>query len=150
LNNATVHTDGSITPPDVETTVNLVLEVTRLATGTKANTVSIEVIVPEKSNPTEVVNGIMAITAPAIDDIHFTLPTVPAGYTVKIKSSDNTSIIDTNGAIITPDNDTTVNLVFVVTRISDGTTADTASIPVNVPARSKSRRKIVSSSVASA
>ncbi|MBW5446175.1 family 43 glycosylhydrolase [Cohnella sp. CFH 77786] len=45
---ATIGTDGSVTPPPSETTVHLVLRVTRISDMTTADTVPIEVIVPEE------------------------------------------------------------------------------------------------------
>ncbi|TCM99543.1 S-layer family protein [Paenibacillus sp. BK033] len=83
----------------------------------------------------EIADGITAITSPAKDAAMLTLPEVPAGYSISILSSDN-EVIGTDGAITPPAAETTVNLVLRVTRTSDNTTADTASIAVVVPAKS--------------
>lgn len=61
------------------------------------------------------------------------LPSVPSGYTVSIKSSDQTSVIETNGTIHVPSLDTSVKLVLEVARTSDGVKQDTGSITVVVP-----------------
>ncbi|WP_336788620.1 S-layer homology domain-containing protein [Paenibacillus sp. MMO-177] len=140
--NEVIGTDGIITPPPAETTVNLVLRVTRTSDNTTADTVSISVVVPAKSEEgpvestaQEVANGITSITAPAKDARTLTLPGVPAGFTIAIQSSDN-EVIGTNGDITPPAAEITVHLVLRVTRTSDNTTADTASIAVVVPAKS--------------
>ncbi|GLX66791.1 S-layer homology domain-containing protein [Paenibacillus glycanilyticus] len=83
----------------------------------------------------EVADSITSITAPATNATTLTLPAVPAAFTAAILSSDNETI-GTDGAITPPAADTTVNLVLRVTRTSDGTTADTMSIAVVVPAKS--------------
>lgn len=59
-----------------------------------------------------------------------TYPSVPAGFTVSIKSSSDENVIATNGAITAPMEDSTVNLVLTVK--SGEKTADTGSIPVTV------------------
>ena len=78
--------------------------------------------------------GITSVVAPSGNATNLTLPIVPAGYTIAIKSSNNTDVIATNGTITSPVAATTVALVFTVTKTADGTTADTVSINVVVPA----------------
>ena len=78
---------------------------------------------------------ITAITAPAKDAISLTLPTVEAGFTVAIKSSDELEVIALDGTIVPPADETTVALVLEVTRTSDSTKANTVSINVVVPAK---------------
>nr|WP_255807388.1 S-layer homology domain-containing protein [Cohnella mopanensis] len=79
--------------------------------------------------------GIVAITAPLKDATSLTLPAVPSGYTLAIKTSSNTAVIATNGVITPPSAETTVTLVLEITRTSDGTKAVTIGIPVLVPAK---------------
>ena len=83
----------------------------------------------------EVAALIATITAPAKDAISLTLPTVEAGYTVAIKSSDKLEVIALDGTIVPPADETTVALVLEVTRTSDSTKANTVSINVVVPAK---------------
>ncbi|MCX6724315.1 MAG: DUF5011 domain-containing protein [Candidatus Staskawiczbacteria bacterium] len=78
--------------------------------------------------------GITTITAPVADAPALTLPTVPAGYTVAIKTSDTLSVVALDGTITPPATDTTVVLVLTVTNTATSQTADTASINVVVPA----------------
>ncbi|RED65657.1 S-layer homology domain-containing protein [Cohnella lupini] len=146
-NTEVIGTDGTITPPATETTVNLVLTVTRTFDGSKADTVAIPVEVPGTivipipvPSPTaaEIAAGLTEIPAPAKDATTLTLPNVPADFTVAINNSSNTGVIRTDGTIIPPATETTVNLVLTVTRTSDGTSADTISIPVKVPAKTSS------------
>jgi|LSQX01.1.fsa_nt_gb hypothetical protein len=64
----------------------------------------------------EVAALITTITAPAKDATSLTLPTVEAGYTVAIKSSDKTGVIALSGTITPPATEETVALVLEVTR----------------------------------
>ncbi|MCR8631234.1 S-layer homology domain-containing protein [Paenibacillus radicis (ex Xue et al. 2023)] len=82
----------------------------------------------------EVAAEITAVAAPAKDATSITLPSVPAGYTIAIKTSSHPEVIATNGTIVPQGTETIVNLVFTITRTSDNTTADTASLAVIVPA----------------
>ncbi|NOV04360.1 cohesin domain-containing protein [Paenibacillus planticolens] len=91
---------------------------------------------PAGSTAAQVAATITSIPSPAQDAASLTLPAVPAGFTLAIKSSDNPAVIQTNGTIFPPKIDTTVTLVLEVTRTSDQTTALTSSIPVSVPAKS--------------
>jgi hypothetical protein len=85
----------------------------------------------------EVAAGITSVTTPAADETSLTLPTVPNGYAIHIFSSSNTGgVLGTDGVIAPPAAETSVDLVFTVTRISDNTTANTGEITVAVPARS--------------
>ncbi|WP_171686515.1 Ig-like domain-containing protein [Paenibacillus planticolens] len=93
---------------------------------------SVTVTVPTAA---DIAAGITRIAAPAKDATSLTLPTVPAGFTITIKSSDNASVIQVDGTVIPQSADTTVNLVLEVTRTSDGTKAATGSLPVIVPAK---------------
>jgi hypothetical protein len=114
-----------------------VFTVTRQSDGTTANTGAITVTVPAHvPTAAEIAAGIASVTAPATDATSLTLPSVPSGYGIAIFSSSNTSVIGTNGVIVPPTLPTNVNLVFTVTRQSDGTTANTSAIEVAVPARS--------------
>ncbi|WP_282936535.1 S-layer homology domain-containing protein [Paenibacillus sp. RC67] len=133
--------DGTIIPPTAQTTVNLILEVTRASDNSKASTTSIEVVVPAKSivqqTAAEVAGAITTIATPAKDATAITLPIVPPGFTVAIKTSSDPSIIALDGTIIPPTVQTTVDLVIEVTRTSDNSKASTASIKITVPAKSE-------------
>ncbi|MBH9818463.1 cell wall-binding repeat-containing protein, partial [Clostridioides difficile] len=78
---------------------------------------------------------ITSVTQPTQDATTLTMPTVASGYTIKIKSSTNESVIAKDGTIVPPDTETKVTLVFTVTHTSSGKTADTGEIEVTVPAR---------------
>ncbi|MFC5404298.1 hemoblobin-interacting domain-containing protein, partial [Cohnella soli] len=85
---------------------------------------------------------ITSVTAPIADATSLTLPTVPSGYTIAIKSSSNTAVIGINGTITPPATATSVNLVFTITRTSNSATADTGSIAVTVPAHALTAAEI--------
>ncbi|HBF5150274.1 TPA: cell wall-binding repeat-containing protein, partial [Clostridioides difficile] len=78
---------------------------------------------------------ITSVTQPTQDETTLTMPTVPSGYTIKIKSSTNESVVAKDGTIVPPDAETKVTLVFTVTHTSSGKTADTIGIEVTVPAK---------------
>uniref|UniRef100_UPI002595527B hypothetical protein n=1 Tax=uncultured Brevibacillus sp. TaxID=169970 RepID=UPI002595527B len=79
-----------------------------------------------------IAQGITSITDPASGDTELTLPTVPAGYTVAIKTSSDTNVIALNGDITAPAASTDVDLVLTVTHTASGKTADTGTIKVTV------------------
>ncbi|MBC8061795.1 MAG: glycoside hydrolase family 3 C-terminal domain-containing protein [Clostridiaceae bacterium] len=83
----------------------------------------------------DVARAITTIVAPTKDVTKLILPVVPKGYSLSIKSSSNTAVITTNGTIIPPIKDTTVAVVLKVINKADGTTEDTISINVVVPAK---------------
>lgn len=132
---------GVIVPPEADTAVTLVLTVTKSADETTADTVGLTVVVPAKTPAEEgltalsVASSIYGLTAPAKDATRLTLPAVPDGFEVKIKHTDNPDIISSAGTIAPPSIETVVHLVLAVTRLSDGTTADTLPLAVIVPAR---------------
>lgn len=89
------------------------------------------------STAASIATSISAISAPSKDATQLTLPTVPEGYTIGIKSTDNSSVITSGGSIIPPSIDTTVALVLTVVRTADGTSSDTSAISVVVPAKTQ-------------
>jgi hypothetical protein len=74
-NEEVIKTDGTIIPPLVDTTVAIVLQVTKDADSTTANTTSINVVVP--GSPTAVANSITDIDDPAPGATTLTLPGIP-------------------------------------------------------------------------
>ncbi|MFF2446653.1 FIMAH domain-containing protein [Neobacillus sp. NPDC058068] len=82
----------------------------------------------------EIATGITSIAAPVKGATTLTLPTVPSGFSIKIKNSSREDVIPSMDAQIFPmETDTTVTLILEVTRISDGSRADTAPIQIVVP-----------------
>ncbi|MBY1148436.1 cell wall-binding repeat-containing protein, partial [Clostridioides difficile] len=141
-NESVIAKDGTIVPPDTETKVTLVFTVTHTSSGKIADTGEIEVTVPARTAiDTEQLavqaeaDKITSVTQPTQDATTLTMPTVASGYTIKIKSSTNESVIVKDGTIVPPDTETKVTLVFTVTHTSSGKTADTGEIEVTVPAR---------------
>ncbi|TXK83539.1 S-layer homology domain-containing protein [Paenibacillus sp. N3.4] len=102
----------------------------------ESNLASVTINIAANASAQIVADSITALISPVKDATKLTLPSVPAGYTVAIKTSSNTSVIALNGTIIPPSADRAVNLVLEVTRLSDNSKADTASITVTVPAKS--------------
>ncbi|WP_171687163.1 NPCBM/NEW2 domain-containing protein [Paenibacillus planticolens] len=144
-NSDVIRTDGTIIPPDMDMAVTLVLEVTKVSDGSTSETGAIQVVVPAKSNAVltsaQVAAGITAIAAPAKDAVSLTLPSVPAGFIIGIKSSDKPDIIGLDGTITPPDTPATVTLVLEVTDTTDySSTTSTAGIQVTVPAKSKDQQ----------
>lgn len=104
-----------------------------LTTKTYTVTILRELSIPATAQ--EIAAGITAVAAPARDAASLTLPAVPDGFSIAIRSTDKPDVITTDGVIIPPGTDTEVHLVFVVTRISDHSEADTASLTVTVLGR---------------
>lgn len=97
------------------------------------NVAEVEFYGDYRSTAAAVASKITSIEAPEEDAASLTLPTVPNGYTIALKSVTPEGIIGTDGAIAKPASDTFVSVVFTVTKTADGTTADTGSILTLVP-----------------
>lgn len=110
-----------------------------MVSNVEGNMASVEIEGSHETPGTPTLEEVAALTsiqAPAKDAKSLTLPTVPTGFTIKIKTSSNLAVIGLNGVITPPATNTTVNLVLTVTKDSDNTSADTIMIPVSVPAKS--------------
>lgn len=83
----------------------------------------------------EVADGITGLAQPAAGATRLRLPEVPAGFTVAIKQSSDTGVIALDGTITPPSRRTDVELILLVTRGSDGTSASTEKLTVQVPAK---------------
>ncbi|MUT67606.1 family 43 glycosylhydrolase [Paenibacillus sp. NEAU-GSW1] len=126
--------DGTVTPPKTDTTVTLVLTVTRASDGSTAHTREIQVVVPARTaTAADVAESITSIDPPARKAKILKLPAVPDGFAIAIKSSDN-KVVLTDGTIDPPKLATVVHLVLEITRLSDGTAA-TVTIEVTIPSR---------------
>lgn len=68
----------------------------------------------------EVMNEEVLIPAPAFGDTSLKLPAMPDGYLLEILTTSNLDLVDTLGNLGTPETSTTVDVVFQVTRIKDG------------------------------
>lgn len=87
-------------------------------------------IIVKSITPHVIADWITSIQPPGKNDKYVTLPSVPQGFTVSIKSSDNEMVIQPDGTIVRPTADQIVHLILQVTRNYDGVTAETAAIPV--------------------
>jgi Chitinase A, N-terminal domain./Uncharacterised Sugar-binding Domain./F5/8 type C domain. len=76
---------------------------------------------------------ITSLAVPAQGDTGLTLPKVPGGYSISVVAAAPEGIIGADGSITHPDMDTIVTVVLKVSHDADGTTANTAPIPVVVP-----------------
>ncbi|PBH62246.1 hypothetical protein BGU94_18935, partial [Clostridioides difficile] len=110
--------------------------------GKTADTGEIDVVVPAKSTDGEIqaevqaeADKITSVTQPTQEATTLTMQTVESGYTIKIKSSTNESVIAKDGTIVSSDTDTAVALGCIVTHTSSGKKADTGETAVTVPAR---------------
>jgi endo-alpha-N-acetylgalactosaminidase len=98
---------------------------------------------PHTLTAADVAAGVTSIAAPAQDAVSLTLPDVPEGYSIAIKTTDQPGVIQTDGTIVPSSVEQTVNLVLEVTRTSDDTKAVTVSLPVVVPAKSEQPNKVL-------
>ncbi|WP_051251118.1 discoidin domain-containing protein [Paenibacillus harenae] len=97
------------------------------------NVAEVEFYGEYRSSAVNLASKITSVEAPEEDAASLSLPAVPKGYTIAIKSAAPAGIIGTNGAIAKPAVNTFVSVVFTVTKTADGTTADTGSILTLVP-----------------
>lgn len=119
-NPAVIGLDRVITPPETTVVVELSLEVTRMVDGSKG-TRTVSISVPARSaTAQEIANTLTEISTPAKDAVKLLLPEVPSGYTVAIKETGNSAVIQLDGTIHAPSKLTRVDLVLEVTRLSDG------------------------------
>lgn len=89
-------------------------------------------IIVKSITPHVIADRITSIQQPGKNDKYVTLPSVPQGFTVSIKSSDNATVIQPDGMIVRPPADQIVRLILQVTRDYDGVSAETVPIPVLV------------------
>ncbi|NOV04363.1 glycosyl hydrolase family 28 protein [Paenibacillus planticolens] len=94
---------------------------------------AVATITVTEAAPGTIAKRIASLPAPEQGATVLELPTVPDGFEIKIKQSDDLSIIKTDGTIIPPSENKTVNVVLEITRLSDGAVAVTDVIPVLVP-----------------
>jgi len=124
-----ISTDATATQEEADA------QIIALATATTNFNNAVIVVVTAET----VAAGITSVVAPAKDATSLTLPIVPDGYTIAIKSATSTiATIALNGTIAPPTEGTTVAVVFKVTKTSDNMAADTARINVIVPAKTNS------------
>lgn len=89
-------------------------------------------IIVKSITPHVIADRITSIQQPGKNDKYVTLPSVPQGFTVSIKSSDNVTVIQPDGMIVRPPADQIVRLILQVTRDYDGVSAETVPISVLV------------------
>lgn len=76
-----------------------------------------------------VADGITTFAPAAAAAGTVSMPTVPAGYTIAVKTSSDETTYDTDGKLVA---DGTSNVVWTVTQTASGKTADTISVAVTV------------------
>ncbi|GEM_PF-255825 len=85
-----------------------------------------------------VASWIASVERPVKDAVKLALPEVPDGFSIAIQATDNEKVISKDGSIAPPSSDTTVRLVYEVTKEADGSQAVTGVVAVIVPAKSGS------------
>ena len=102
------------------------------STGTYDN---VKVTKPAPPGIDSIVSSITSIPIPKNYFTALKLPTVPEGYSIKIKSVEPKNIVSLDTSITFPDVATDVHLVFNVLNQVTNETADTTPITVNIPAK---------------
>lgn len=97
------------------------------------NVAEVEFYGEYRSSAAALASKITSMEAPKEDAASLSMPAVPKGFTIALKSAAPAGIIGTDGAIAKPAGDTFVSVVLTVTKTADGTTADTGSIVTLVP-----------------
>ena len=72
-----------------------------------------------------------------VDQTKLVYPKVPEGYTIALKYSSNPEILALDGTITPPGKDRYVGVIFTITCLADGSTADTGSLSIAIPKSSK-------------
>lgn len=96
------------------------------------NVAEVEIFGEYVASAATVASNFASITTPSKQAISLTMPSVPAGFGVTIKSVSDPSIIGLDGRITAPVVDKIVNVTLTITKFTDGTTADTTALPVLV------------------
>lgn len=121
--------DGSITMPSVATDVTFRLRVT--SDLDPENTAVTEPFTLHLlGNAERIAAGIdlLELPDPLGNDTKIIFPTVPEGYTVRISSTSNASLVDTDGNLYRKDKTSYVRLTFTVTETASGIGAETAEL----------------------
>ncbi len=102
----------------------------KIAEAQQGDIAEVEIYGDYNSDIESVVNAITTAPDQGPDKRNFKYPEVPSGYRLEIYSSDNASILSLDGTYVAPKEDTVVNVVIEVTRLSDNKTGLTPVIPV--------------------
>ena len=124
--------DGTIIPPSEVTSVELTFTVTK--DGKSASKV-ITVTVPSRTMTVEEVADSLTVTMPGKNETKLTMPEVPEGFSIAIKSTSNENIIALDGTIVPQDKVADVDVTFIVTSVADETVSAEKTITVRVPAK---------------
>jgi len=109
---AVIAMDGTVSIPSEDVDVLLTLEVS--GNGNSATTGQITVHVQGMA-------GLVSkLSMPAAEASTLVLPEVPTGFSLTIAESSDHTVIETSGAIHTPQEDTLVDITLRLTRTSDG------------------------------
>ena len=111
-----------------------IIDVTAIAENKSISTAATATIIDiAQETVNEVAAGITTIIPPEKDATTLTLPGVPEGYTIKIKSSSNIGGVKVDGTVIPQKFTCVVSLMLTVTSTSTGRWADTNEITVIIP-----------------
>jgi len=95
-------------------------------------------IVPDRAGDLtakDVADAITSCPQPPIGDTKLTLPEVPEGFEIFIKTISNNLRIYKNGDFIPELSEKTGTISFTVKKLSSGGTADTVALPLTIPAQ---------------
>lgn len=137
--NVTVSMSAYLTGEDKDN-YNLTLANEYTTTASILQSITAQNIADQISGPINVPKG----------DTELTLPRVPSGFSIRLKTSDNTDALATDGTVTPGAADTTVNVTFEVVSTTDDTdVGTTASIAVNVPKATKKTVTVTYSGIGS-
>ncbi len=102
-------------------------------TGTATPTPTVTATPTPTGTATEVAAQITSIGSPLPSDSYLSLPLVPEGYSIAIKSTEDLVAIALDGKITLTSTPQTVAVILTITKLDDSTTADSASIDVVLP-----------------
>ncbi|HBJ18569.1 MAG TPA: hypothetical protein DDY70_02320, partial [Clostridiales bacterium] len=126
---AIIAADGSITMPSVATDVTFVLRITSdIDSANTAVTDPFTLHLPGGAERIAAGIDLLELPDPLGNDTKIIFPTVPDGYTIRISSTTDATLVDTDGNLYRKDKTASVRLTFTVTETASGVSAETAAL----------------------
>ncbi len=126
---AIIAADGSIAMPSVGTDVTFSLRVTSdLDPTNTAVTDPFTLHLPGGAERVAAGIDLLDLPDPLGSDTKILFPTVPEGYTIRISSTSDASLVDTDGNLYRGTKTSSVRLIFTVTETASGVSAETAEL----------------------
>ena len=137
-----VSEDGSITAPVEDTEVTVTYTVTDLTDGSKADKTAVITVKAERELTAEDAARMLSVLPPSASARTLITSVLPSGFRMEIVETSREDVIDTEGNITVPAEDTDVDVTFRVTDMESGETAERV-ITVTVPAEEETEDRML-------